>query len=251
MQQHFKIFEWPLNLSVAPWEVPAIRASILKALAAPQLLGTGGADQPSFYELVAGPLVQFQARSSHGAYQLVVQGLGRESRSLKSALKELPFVYDGKKMTLQVGQTHCRAFRLRDDERWYHYRLFNYQPLRTTDVQEFQMTPEKTRLALLAGKVAGHLTQFYRLAAGRTLVPHLADLQLIRQKEVRVQGCPLLGFDLAFTTNVFLPEYVGLGPGARRGLGVVRRERQAMNLVNGQGDTYLKYEKLLPNTRGD
>jgi len=51
-------------------------------------------------------------------------------------------------------------------------------------------------------------------------------LEVLKEKPITFKGGRRQCFDIRFKTNVFLPEYIGLGKGTSKGFGVVRRDRR-------------------------
>ena len=127
---------------------------------------------------------------------------------------------------LMLHQSHC-SFRPDNGLKTHSYLLFGYTPFRSQAYNTYQQTrslAEKNEL--LAKHLADHLqTLAVRLAFPRKCVLQLNSLRIRKEKRVRIGGILQLSFDLEFTTNLFIPEYLGLGRGAAQGLGVIRLAR--------------------------
>ena len=50
-----------------------------------------------------------------------------------------------------------------------------------------------------------------------------------KAKNIKYKNTHLLAFNLDFSTNVFLPNYIGLGKGASHGYGMVRMKKDYEN----------------------
>jgi hypothetical protein len=226
MKDYLNILEWQTNLKLQPWAVPQVKALILEAAVTLQPQGTGGEARPSFFS--GYPLLQFQARRHRGQDHLFLLGLTPATQHWIEQLDGLVLDAPGHPTTLRILHTQRRAFRLRPAEDEYTYHLFNYTPLRTQEYRYYRAMPTtEERAFYLAALLGRHMQTYYQHALDRSPEFDITGLTVLREKPIRTQGCPLHGFDLQFTTTAFLPEYLGLGPGAGRGLGMVRRPRRA------------------------
>jgi hypothetical protein len=74
--------------------------------------------------------------------------------------------------------------------------------------------------------------------------PIIANVQhLLRERKITYKNTPLIAFDVTFSTNVFLPDYIGLGKSSAMGYGVVRRNSSLNPSERGISNT-LKNEKI-------
>jgi len=53
--------------------------------------------------------------------------------------------------------------------------------------------------------------------------------KIIRQNRIQYKRVRVQCFDVEFSTNMFLPQYLGLGKGGGKGFGVVRNIRKSKN----------------------
>ncbi|WP_367389042.1 CRISPR-associated endonuclease Cas6 [Lewinella sp. LCG006] len=106
----------------------------------------------------------------------------------------------------------------------YTYLLFGYTPFRSqayTSYQQARSLADKN--ALLQSHLLFHLSELADRMNWPAREPLTLDqLRVGKEKKSRLGGIFQASFDLQFRTNLFIPEFLGLGRGAQLGLGVVR-----------------------------
>ena len=105
------------------------------------------------------------------------------------------------------------------------YRVYGYVPFRSQAYTSYRQTRSLSdRAELLRAHLRHHLDELAaRLDFPAGVPVELHELRPRRERSLRLGGTPQTGFDLDFRTNVFIPEFLGLGRGAGVGMGVVRR----------------------------
>ncbi|MEN0005358.1 MAG: CRISPR-associated endonuclease Cas6 [Bacteroidota bacterium] len=165
------------------------------------------------------PNIQFKVRHYFGHCRPMLFAMGMEAQFLFDALQ-------AGYTTLPAAIADMRLLQLRLGTRkhFFDYQLFNYKALNATYAKQYALlTNQPSQVAFLHSCLQQHLGS---LLEGLGMVPSgilLRDIRLRRRKCIRWKGRSEYGFDLQFTTNVFLPEYIGVGRDVRCGFGVVRR----------------------------
>lgn len=124
---------------------------------------------------------------------------------------------------------HQRSYTFQPDRglKKYTYLLFGYIPFRSQTYHSYQQSRTLTEKNMLLRQ---HLTYHLNTLAARLAWPmrtplQLDEMKLRQEKKDRLGGLLHVSFDLEFTTNLFIPEFLGVGKGAGVGAGVVRRGR--------------------------
>ncbi|MEZ0542915.1 CRISPR-associated endonuclease Cas6 [Fibrella arboris] len=138
-------------------------------------------------------------------------------------------------LTLTVKDLRLHQYTLQAWEHTFRVRIHNWLALNETNYARYQSTSDDLdRLELLEKILTGNILS---MAKG-------LDWRIEREVRVRILRCSplrwlrfkgqlLAGFDLDFATNVFLPDWIGLGKGVSVGFGVVMRERQDQKRTGG------------------
>lgn len=176
------------------------------------------------------PLLQFKTRFQKDGLRPMLMVLGKKIAALRhpflSAPLRLPL--QGREKVLTVSDFRSLAFPLRTDRGFHTYNLFKYHAF---NQEHFRMytslsEPEEQR-AFLADVLQGHLEAFVK-GVGWVPDPPII-VKDIHVKQEEILNCPEYKphcFDLRFRTNLWIPEYIGLGKRVSLGFGVLRLPRK-------------------------
>ncbi len=136
---------------------------------------------------------------------------------------------NGESMNLKIANLHVNQYTLNTWERPFRYRIHKWQAMNTENYQKFrELVGIVDRTIFLETLLRNQINSF---AKG-------VDWDLNADFSVKLLSLPTeewlqykhrqktLVFTVDFESTVSLPEFVGLGRGASRGLGVVRRVRE-------------------------
>ncbi len=209
----------PLFIRQTHWNIPCTQVSLAagihtleKALNAPGR-GTPTAAGPSFF---ANDWQEFKIGTYAGRQVLllmeVCQGQAAFSPITSPTLNNL----------LLRQREHC--FRPCRQRKNYSYLLFGYTPFRSQAYTSYQQARSLTeKNALLQNHLLFHLSELAgRMNWASKEVLFVDQFRICKEKRNRLGGILQASFDLQFSTNLFIPEFLGLGRGAALGLGVVR-----------------------------
>jgi hypothetical protein len=116
---------------------------------------------------------------------------------------------------------------------WQHsstYRLHKWLGLNTENYKTWQNTEGLAdKLTFLEQKLTNHILSFAK-GVGWTVEEEIKVKILSFQEPewVSVKSVKTLVFTFDFKTNVSLPDFIGLGKGASRGLGVIRSVKKTV-----------------------
>lgn len=86
------------------------------------------------------------------------------------------------------------------------------------------------RIEFLEKLLVGNILSFAKGIDWRIEKPVKVEIQELKgQKMIRYKGVPLIAFDVNFKTNVFLPNFLGLGKSASHGYGVIHKNKNNSN----------------------
>ncbi len=90
-----------------------------------------------------------------------------------------------------------------------------------------QMETEEEKKGLLEKILIGNIISFakgIKWDIDKTI--HLTIDEIIAEKKLKFKGARLLGLTVNFSTNVFIPNYIGLGKGVSHGFGIIKNYRK-------------------------
>lgn len=137
--------------------------------------------------------------------------------------------YDVKIEDLSVNQFNVQVW-----EQTFKYSIRNWLPITQKNIKEFNsITRISERIAYLERKLANHLIAFAKGIGYRwekRIEVHILNIK--HESIVQLKGNKLKAFTLDFETNLFVPNYVGLGKSVSRGFGVVTTARAKKAVEN-------------------
>ncbi|MGB0864537.1 MAG: CRISPR-associated endonuclease Cas6 [Saprospiraceae bacterium] len=129
----------------------------------------------------------------------------------------------GKPYAMKVKDLGINEFNIQVWENTFKYNIRNWLPITQKNMKEFNsITRLSERINYLERKLANHLVSFAKGIGYRwekRIEVHIQNIQY--ESIVQMKGNKLKAFTLDFETNLFVPNYVGLGKSVSRGFGVV------------------------------
>ena len=188
------------------------------------------------------PLVQY--KEIHGYPAMVCLNDGALS-AVKIIEKKGSLLHiNGKILTLNVKKLNFENFSLNYSDKIITYRLYNWLALNQNNYQEYQnLFSQKERLDLLERILKAHILAF---AEGigwnidKPITLFIKDLH--KQRWLPFKNIKLLGFDISFMTNLFLPDHIGLGKAVSIGFGILQKDNNKFTKKNSNSthDAQLK-----------
>ncbi|GAB2801376.1 hypothetical protein GCM10027275_54360 [Rhabdobacter roseus] len=138
------------------------------------------------------------------------------NRSLDIKLGERP-------LSLTVKNLQMHQYTLQVWEKTFQYRLYNWLALSQENYQAYQLIQnDLERITFLEKILIGNILSFAKgvnWQVDKTISLRIDDI--LKTKLVPYKQQKLMAFDLRFRSNVFLPDYLGLGKGVSLGFGTV------------------------------
>lgn len=129
---------------------------------------------------------------------------------------------------MNVDRMKVKQFNMQVWKHQFQYNLFKWQAFNSRNWQAYQEKQGIVRQTQFLERILrGHILGFAS-GIGWEVEDNieLAITAIKREKWVSFKRTKILTLDLSFQTNVFLPEFVGLGKGVSKGFGVIRRPRR-------------------------
>lgn len=201
-------------------QVPAFRGAIIEKVGRENLLfHNHKSDQELYYGY---PLIQY--KSLHRKPALFCLGQGVDEIHKLFMHKSWDVHVNGEKLALKIERLDMNTVQMQVWEKQFAYRITDWLALKKENYLAFKalQTPaEKT--AFLERILTANLLAFAK-GIGWT-VERKIELRIERvdrEKLIRYKGIPLQAFDLSFSCNLYLPNFIGLGKSASHGFGTVR-----------------------------
>jgi hypothetical protein len=189
------------------------------------------------------PLIQYKVINNHPAIFSMEEGAGEVLNLIEKRKNEIKV--HGKKMSLNVLNLHLKQSTLQVWDKFFSYHLRHWIALNKNNYKDYNdLLPLKERVLLLEKTLVSHILSFAEGVGwnvDKKIELFINDIH--KQRWVKYKNIGLLAFDITFTTNVSLPDYVGLGKAVSVGFGAVKRIRKK-ELLSHKKETESTQEEI-------
>jgi hypothetical protein len=204
-----------------PREVPAFRGAVA---------GKVGAEHVNFHHhlserefLFGYPVIQYKSIRRQAALVCVDFGVDEVHHFFQNKSWELSI--GERKETLEVRNLRMRQFVMQVWDKSFEYRIVNWLPFNDENYSKFKSTDDwLSHQKLLEGILTGNILSFakgIKWDVDREINVRVDEI--VKRKTMRIKDQTFLGLDVSFRSNVFLPNYIGLGKSPSKGYGMVRQ----------------------------
>jgi len=206
------------------WKTPAFRGAVIEKVGRDGILFHQHAgDQEYVYRY---PLIQYKSIQHKPAILCLGDGVD-EIHKLFEKKSWVIYVND-EKYELVVEKLNLGNITINVWNNSYTYTLSRWLALNEKNYEVYKtLQSELDQLAMLEKILVGNILSFAKgidWHVDREIKVRIHELKGV--KKLTYKDAQLMGFNLVFSTNVYLPEYIGLGKGVSHGFGVVRKIRE-------------------------
>ncbi len=211
------------DAEIEGWEIPAFRGSVIQKAGEQHITFHNHInDQEVIYRY---PVIQYKRIGRNPALICVDFGVDEVHHFFNN--RNLDIEISGRKLSLNVKYLQMNQFTLQVWEKSFSMRLTQWLALNQENYAKYRATTDAfVHLTLLEGILKANIISFAKGIGWdvdkdiRLRIDTIEKSRLVTYKEQK-----LMAFDVTFRTNVFLPDYLGLGKGVSHGFGTVRQVR--------------------------
>lgn len=207
---------------IAHYEVPAFRGGIIKLIESGNVLFHNHLDDGSF--LYRYPLIQYKRIKGKAAIVCVGDGADAIGEFFSSCNYEINI--GDKIISLKVESVRPETMLI---QRWndtFTYSIRKYLPLNQTNYEKYVGTDSLVeQYSIIERCLLGNILSFAKNMEIRFEDVITAKIVELTEEPrlYKYKGVDMMGFDLKFTSNVSLPDFIGLGRGVSAGFGMITR----------------------------
>lgn len=202
-----------------PWEVPAFRGAIIEKVGREHILFNHHLDEKQYYFHY--PLVQYKSIGKKPAILCLGEGVDEIHKLFNKSNWEINL--KGEKLDLVIDKLDLGNITLSVWEKNYSYQIANWFALSEANYARYKtLSTDIDRLDMLESILTGNLLSFAKGVnwhIEKEIKVRIREIKRI--KNLKYKNAHLLAFHLDFSSNVFLPNYIGLGKGASHGYGMI------------------------------
>lgn len=205
------------------WETSAFRGAIIEKVGREHLLFNHHLEDKKY--LFQYPLIQYKSIRKKPAILCLGEGVDEIHKLFNKPSWEIDL--KGKKTDLVIENLNLNSFNLNVWSKSFDYRLYNWFALNENNYRKYSsLDNEIDRLEMLERILIGNILAFAKGMDWHIDKEIKVRIHAIKNtKQLKYKNTHLMAFDVDFSCNVFLPNYIGLGKGASHGFGVVRNKK--------------------------
>lgn len=222
INNQLRVIEISFNNSLNRAEVSAFRGAIIEKVGRSNILFNHHFDDKRY--LYKYPLIQYKSIRRRAAIVCIGEGVD-EIYKLFSSSSWVLSVRD-RVIDLSIDDLKLYTHHLAIANSTTNYLLTNWLALNEKNYPKYRnLQSELDRIEMLESILIGNLLSFARGVEWFIEEEIKVRINSIdEEKLIRYKGNSLLGFKVKFSSNIKIPNYIGLGKGASHGYGIVSKQ---------------------------
>ncbi|MFN3557439.1 MAG: CRISPR-associated endonuclease Cas6 [Bacteroidales bacterium] len=212
---------------LAGHEIPAFRGAIAAKVGHENVLFHNHLGKDSFSYRY--PLIQYKNLSGQPGIVCIELGVDEIHKFFQH--KDWSLSLSGRKLDMKIENLSLNQFTMQVWDKMFDYRIHNWVALNQQNYTKYLTLPdEEARQEMLTAILKGNILSFAKGIEWNVSKPIELKIQSpLIPRQVKVKGTNVTAFNLNFSTNIFLPSYIGLGKSVSLGYGVVMNSGKRMN----------------------
>ncbi|MEN7546972.1 CRISPR-associated endonuclease Cas6 [Rapidithrix thailandica] len=218
-----KFLKVQFDTEIAPYELPAFRGAIAAKVGKEAVLFHNHQDTRFRYGY---PLIQYKCIGRQPAILCVGEGVEEIHQFFQQ--KSWNITLSNRELEMKIARLDMKQFTLQVWDKEFTYELRHWIALHQEAYQDYQqMESLSDKLHFLETKLCGNILSLAK-GVGWQVDKEIRCkiLEMGNTKWVKVKGIKLLAFNLTFRSNVFIPNFLGLGGKVSLGYGTVQEVRK-------------------------
>ncbi len=220
-----KFLKVQFDTQIAPYEVPAFRGAVIAKVGREDTLLFHNHIEDQQYNY-AYPLVQYKTIQKNPA--IICMGEGVEAIHKFFEQRNWDLTIGDKTHEMKIHKLDMNQFTMQVWDKSFQYSISNWLPITQKNYEEYtHLESIGDKIKYLEHKLIGHILAFAKGIDWQ--IEEEIKVSITDYKEphfVRLKGVKMMAFHLSFKTNVFLPNYLGLGKSVSLGFGTVREVKE-------------------------
>jgi hypothetical protein len=213
------------DAEIQGYEIPAFRGAIVQKV---------GLDKPLFHnhDVVVTdkltyryPLIQYKTLGGHPTIMCIEEGVDEVHNFFSQPNWDIEI--SGRKLELKILDLRLNQFNVQVWDKKFRYRIRNWVALNSENYTRYQQLESMVeRLGMLEAILRANILAFGKgieWFASKQIETQILSSPVVHIVTLKKQK--VMAFDLEFSTNVFLPNHIGLGKSTSFGFGVVNMFR--------------------------
>jgi len=169
------------------------------------------------------PLIQYKQINNRPAIICIEHGVDEIHRFFEK--RDWSVKIGDRWLDTRIYRLLLNHFNMQVWESTFHYHIRNWIALNQSNYQKYQkLEGEKERIEFLERTLTANIISFAKgIEWDVEKEIKLSITSPVEIKKVTLKGQKMMGFNMNFKTNVFLPNYIGLGKSVSLGFGMIKQ----------------------------
>jgi hypothetical protein len=221
MHKKIRCLQVEFSEEIAPYEIPAFRGAIINKV---------GDSYTLFHNHQAGgkfryqyPLIQYKALFNRPMIVCVDEGVDEIHRFFQQPNWRLSI--SGRDLDIKIERLEMKQYTMQVWEKSFSYHIRNWVALSQESYKRYlSLAGLVEQVQFLETILIGNILSFAKGIGWHIEKPVEAKINNIQRTGlVTVKGVRVMAFSLDFKSNIFLPNYIGLGRNVSIGYGTVKQ----------------------------
>jgi hypothetical protein len=222
-----RILDVEFENEIKVWEVPAFRGAVIATAGKENILFHNHLDKEYRFSY---PLIQYKRIRNKPHLLCIEEGVDQVHHFFEN--KQEGLMLGDRPYELNVENIRLNRFTMQVWDKSFNYFIQDWLPLNQNNYQEFkQIDSEIEQFEFFEKILKGNILSFAK-GINWTVEKKIKVRinEIIRKNIIKVKGVSREAYTLTFSSNVFLPNHIGIGKNASMGFGVVKEVRRKTNI---------------------
>jgi hypothetical protein len=208
-------------------EVPAFRSAVIDKVGEKNILFHHHLDSDKF--LYRYPLIQYKSIRNQPTIICIDQGVDEMHKYFEKRNWDIRI--NDRILKMKVSRLELNQYNLQVWNTMFRYDIRNWIALNSENLVKYNgFKALSDRIGFLEKTLIGNIISFAKGVEWE--IDKQVQLKILDFREprtVKIKTNDLIGFNVSFSTNAFLPDNIGLGKAVSKGYGIVRQIRTENN----------------------
>lgn len=218
-----KLLTVTFDTEIRDFEIPAFRGAVVDKVGRDNILFHNHLDDDKL--LYKYPLIQYKTINRKPAIQCIDLGVDEIHKFFEKNSWDL--IISDRKLEMKILRLDMNQFTMQVWDKLFNYSIRNWIALNKQNYETYlTLDGLAEKVALLEKILTANILAFAKGINWTVDKPIIVKIKTLSEtREVKLKGRTVLGFNVMFASNVFIPKYIGLGKSVSLGFGIVTKPK--------------------------
>lgn len=215
-----KVLTVVFGAEIKGFEIPAFRSAVIEKAGRENVLFHNHLKNKGF--LYKYPLIQYKMLHRNPCIICIDQGVDEIHKYFEKDSWDIKI--SGRWLDMKIERLNLNQFNIQVWDKMFSYSIMNWVALNQANFRKYiEMDDMTEKVKFLEDILKANILSFAKGIEWTVERPiHVKIKNMNPTRKVTLKEKDIIGFNVEFTTNVFLPNFIGLGKSVSLGYGVVR-----------------------------